>query len=321
MWSAGLVLAELCGTDFHLAHVASREEQEGDRALATFAKHGKLLCRQLGSPPAASSLESMPLFSASGLDAKVAGKPWPASLRSAVGVPGEDLLGQCLVWEPRARTTVARAFRSPYFRPESLDMGGVLGVVAGEGDITNWAGHRHRWNVRVGHMEPLLLQWLRADPALQPGNEQFQALGVTFTGEDKRWLTEEGRKFKLSGYLGQKCFSRQMCTSDLSQALPLPRVQAWFEAWRWVNKDDRSQAAGSRFHSRKRRSQQPRRPQPRSSPACLRPASGHSSKSGKRSQQLERQTQPATTNGRTSSSSLCALLSALRGRMTQPTST
>lgn len=45
-----------------------------------------------------------------------------------------------------------------------------------------WQGHRHPWNILVGCMAPEVLRWLRADVALTPGSDAWQALGVSFTG-------------------------------------------------------------------------------------------------------------------------------------------
>ena len=68
--------------------------------------------------------------------------------------------------------------------------------------------------------------------------EAFAALNLGFRGTPgKNAKIEDGRKFILAGHLGLASSSKSMCKLSLAAALPLARVQAWFQAFRFINKD------------------------------------------------------------------------------------
>ncbi len=99
----------------------------------------------------------------------------------------------------------------------------------------SWAGIRHSWNLRQGHLAPEILEWLRLDPIFDPTSDACKAMKYTFTGSGKNYKTEEGRKMVISGSVGGASCSGSLCGLSLAGACPSSRVNAWFRAFRSVN--------------------------------------------------------------------------------------
>ena len=59
--------------------------------------------------------------------------------------------------------------------------------------------------------------------------------GVLPRGGRTDYKTEFKRKFIKSGSVGEHCSTGHMCGLSLDKQLPLPRVVAWFRAWRYAN--------------------------------------------------------------------------------------
>jgi hypothetical protein len=142
-----------------------------------------------------------------------------------LGVAGLDLLDSTLSWTPALRPTAPTVEASAFVAPERFAM---------HGGSPHYQGNRHPWNIRVGIVAAEVLEWLRAEEALQPGTPAFMALGVDFGAARKDAKSEEGRKFIMAGALG-KCGTSSMCALSLAKPLPLERVQAWRAAFLAVN--------------------------------------------------------------------------------------
>ena len=100
----------------------------------------------------------------------------------------------------------------------------MLGGVVPDGSLSTpaaWKGNRHDWNILVGEIAPEVLEWLRADPVLTPGTDEFKAMQVTFTGSSTTVKTEEKRKWIKAGAM-DRCCSGSMCRRDLSSGFPSP---------------------------------------------------------------------------------------------------
>ena len=68
------------------------------------------------------------------------------------------------------------------------------------------------------------------------------------------YKTEFSRKFIKSGSVGGHCSTGSMCGLSLAGTLPLPRVAAWFRAWRFANGEP---MRTSRVHSQDGRFPEP----------------------------------------------------------------
>ena len=173
-WSLGLILAEVNGWTTH--RVKPRQK--------------KLLISRL-----------LALFRLPTADAHIA-RPrmlgpehehttitWSKAMREALGENGAALLDGLLRWEAAHRWTPATALHAKFFFPEAMvltgrpaDMTPSITAMGLPGDRVH-AGVRHPWNILAGCVAPDVLQWLRAEPALRPGSEAWEQLGVTFSGK------------------------------------------------------------------------------------------------------------------------------------------
>ena len=176
-WSIGLILAEVNGWITH--RVRPRHIQDCRKLLIA-----KFL--QLFRLPATTDLFRRPrMTSAPHEHATIR---WPKTMLSALGEEGKHMLDGLLRWEPAHRWTPATALGAKFLHPEAMALTGrpadilpnttAMGL-AGE---ASHAGFRHAWNMVVGCLSPDVLDWLRADPILQPGSEAWKELGVTFGG-------------------------------------------------------------------------------------------------------------------------------------------
>ena len=216
LWSFGCVLAELAGHVFMDSGDEHRKEVFG---------YANAVFRQLGTPacPVLTGLPDWPR--------KVpehARRPWPAVVHERLGVGGVGLMEACLSYEPAARPTAEQLLRNGFLRPERF----ARRPSGSEG--TCFQGARHSWNLCEGALAVEVLHWLRGDPALVPGSEEFRALAVSFTAQREDAKSEEGRKFIMAGAM-EGCSSTSMCALSLASLLPLPRLRAWRAAFLAVN--------------------------------------------------------------------------------------
>lgn len=201
VWSLGLVMAEMCGSEFHMVHKDA-------------AKHAVKLVAYLGTPTA-TSITSLPLFPRRG--ATALRQAWPPYVREVLGSVGVSCLDWVLTWAPEDRPGARTVLTHPYLNPEQL-VSASIGL---------YTGIRHDWSVVSGVMAVEVLQWLTKDPA-------FDSLEVVYEGRGADFKTEEQRKWVKAAAIS-KCASGSMCTLSLKKAFPLQRVSAWFAAFRAVN--------------------------------------------------------------------------------------
>ena len=218
LWSLGCVLAELGGLRFQEACQEAGPTESG-YARAVFQQLGTPDCPELTGLPRWP--RQLPRFDR---------KPWPRTVVSRLGSAGQDLLEAMLGFVPALRPTAAQVADHAFVVPERFALRPPPG---GEGEPC-YQGARHPWNLADGTLATEVLEWLRADDALQPGSSAFRALGVDFQAARGNAKSEENRKFIMAGALSQ-CGTGKMCGLSLAEPLPLPRLQAWREAFLAVN--------------------------------------------------------------------------------------
>ena len=211
VWSLGLVMAEMCGSEFHM--------QEKDAA-----KHAVKLVAALGTPTA-TSITNLPLFPRRGANAPR--RAWPAYVREVAGSVGVSCIDWALTWAPEDRPGARAVLTHPYLNSEQL--------VSASTEL--YSGLRHEWSMVSGVMAVEVLEWLRKDPA-------SASLEVVYEGRCADFKTEEQRKWIKAGAISE-CASGAMCTLSLRNAFPLRRVSAWFAAFRAANAETFAALAAS----------------------------------------------------------------------------
>jgi hypothetical protein len=230
LWSVGLVMAELAGARFH---------QKSFDTSACQVSYSRALFKFLGTP---SDLEicALPLFPSH--PPRFSPAPWSRHAYNVLGSIGIDMLNDLVRWCPSQRLDATSASSHGYLNTARLVLGGLVRDGFAPGGFVPcgfvprpvYQGTRHRWNVLSGVMDAEILRWLQTDPALVPGSRAFHVVDVDFDTKRKDVKTEEGRKFILAGSLSQ-CSSSKMCALSVQAPLPLPRLVAWFAAFRAVN--------------------------------------------------------------------------------------
>jgi hypothetical protein len=219
-WSLGMVMCELVGSFFH---------QEDFSKVFSQVDYMMMLCRQLGTPAAPSSWPLWPSASPT-----FHRQPWADSVLSYLGIAGVALMDAWLEWMPDCRLLVIGSGGHQYFHPERFGLGGEPWDASARGSMEGFGpefrGARHSWNVRVGTCSHEVLIWLRADPVLQVGTVEHDALGVDFNAAGSNVRNEQSRKFVVVGAVGS-CSSAAMCGLSLDQPLPFRRLIALHQAF------------------------------------------------------------------------------------------
>jgi len=216
IFSLGLVLAELgAGSRFQAEVVSDQAGGAGSDIAYSLA-----LFKQLGTPQGEDFAAFATLPSWPRVPHCFPGVPWSARLATRLGVAGVALLNAMLAWQATLRPQAADILKHAFVEPRSFGLHCATPC---------FQGSRHPWNIVVGSMAPEVLEWVRGDPALQPGSPEFVALGVDFLARRKNAKSEEGRKFILAGAFGQ-CGSSALCGLSLAEEMPVPRLVAWRRA-------------------------------------------------------------------------------------------
>ena len=202
MFSLGVVLAIMVGFRFPFGNA----DTNVDQLIA--------MCKQLGRPV----LDELPaamhkLFRAI---PRSPAKGFGPGFRSTHGAPAEDLLERLLRWSPDARPSSLEASRHLFARCGSFSGVGPLG------QVEVFDGKRHKWAVQSACLAPDMLDWLRAEIALE----------VLVSG-----TPDKLGKFSVAGCTDGNCKGDSMNGRSLKDLLPLPRMRAWICAFRDLNKD------------------------------------------------------------------------------------
>jgi hypothetical protein len=153
-----------------------------------------------------------------------------------VGSSGELLLDALLQWDPKQRPSARLAGEHVFLNPLRFSSGGCTASAATfqrgfepVRRIAPFAGSRHPWNLLTGTIGAETLFWLQKD------FDDTEHLNIDFKASRVDVKTEAGRKFIMSGRMVNDPASQTMCTLSLSKLLPLPRLRAWFAAFKIVN--------------------------------------------------------------------------------------
>jgi hypothetical protein len=212
LFSLGLVLAEMSGEVFHRTTVTGASVVDQDR-------YGQALIAQFGRPPVTNDHGWRRWAAAADSPAKT----WPQQLCHLLGVDGVALLDGLVQMLPERRPTAAKALENLFFHPYAFPLVGGPRL----------PGTRHQWNLHAGQVEADTLRWLQLDLA----HTTLDELGVVWEGRGVNFKTEFEKKFILAGWVGHHPVCKSMCKLSLASPLPLPRVTAWFEAWKLENRD------------------------------------------------------------------------------------
>jgi hypothetical protein len=165
--------------------------------------------------------------------------PWPASVRRLIGSVGEFLLDACLAIDPCERPSASQAANHVCLHPKRLVLGGTVdGDSLGERGFVplvtprSFPGTRHDWNMVAGNVGVETLEWLRGDVY----NQDFEVdFNIGEPDGDKR--SEHGCKYILAGKMVDEPSSLTMMAMSIAKHLPLPRLRAFFAAFKAVNSE------------------------------------------------------------------------------------
>ena len=147
---------------------------------------------------------------------------WPAEVRQLGGQGGQDLLSGLLCFKADDRLSAGQVVRHAFVCPTRFAVVGTSPVHAGE---------RNEWSILAGTMAVEVLDWLRGDLRTSSG------LDIDFKSARgrKNVKVEKGWKWILGGKMVHSVASGSMCKLNLDELLPLPRVRAFWEAFKKVN--------------------------------------------------------------------------------------
>jgi hypothetical protein len=226
IWALGLVMAEMTGYVFH-------QTPAGTMAADIAFRHGRALVKQLGTPEVSSR---SPWTSWKTISPAVVRQPWKADVRRLVGSSGELLLDAMLSWDPKQRPSACLAGQHVFLNPLRFGLGGCTASAATfrrgfepVRRIVPYTGIRHPWNLLTGTIGAETLKWLQQD------FDDTGPMDIDFTASRRDVKTEEGRKFIMAGRMANDPACKTMCTLSLAKLLPLPRLRAWFAAFKIVN--------------------------------------------------------------------------------------
>jgi hypothetical protein len=209
MWSLGCIMAELCEQTFHQLRGMSNKQMVNQYAKDWASIEAK------GRPP------------------------WPAVVRVKIGTVGEYLLDALLSIEATSRPSAREALGHQFLHPTRMvwhsvyrsDEKGLRGFLPAA-SCDRLPGERHPYSLLSGNVGVEVLAWLRMDYL---GEDR---LAVDFQESSRNNVKVElNRKFILGGKLYSYPASHSMCTLRLEKDLPLPRLRAFFEAFKVVNSE------------------------------------------------------------------------------------
>jgi hypothetical protein len=227
MWSVGLILAEMCGEVFH------KVRPHADDA-STMKAYKAALLERLGTPTGEASRSWTKWKPIAARDRQL----WSARVRDHIGNIGEQLLNGFLEWDHKRRPTSKLAVGHSYLHPMRFALGGYLeadedgrrGFVLPPPEV--YQGARHPWNILTGTMGVDTVTWLRQDL----DSEGVSALNIDFAAvKSPNARSEDDRKYVVSGKLCTDVASSSLCAMSLAKLVPLPRLRAWFAAFKTAN--------------------------------------------------------------------------------------
>ena len=184
-------------------------------------------------------------------------KPWPTNFKRDIGVGGLDLLEKLLDFDPDTRLSASTALDHQFFNPDSFSMMGYpvsadvvpedTGIVelrpCQPGDVVEFSGERHAWNIRAGQMAPDVLAWYKSSRALTKGTDENKIVAECFSKHKDRkdqsevQATKDGEDVKLviTGAL-RKGIGSAFFNKSTANPCPCNKSSAYVEAFKTVNK-------------------------------------------------------------------------------------
>ena len=110
------------------------------------------------------------------------------------------------------------------------------------GDVVDFSGKRHDWNILVGQMSPEVLLWYNNDASLQKGTPENDVIKGCFErGAEHTAFSEiqqvdgEDMKLVITGGL-RRNIGEFIFTKKLTRPCPCPKASAYVEAFKKCNR-------------------------------------------------------------------------------------
>jgi hypothetical protein len=163
--------------------------------------------------------------------------PWPAAVRAKIGTVGELLMDSLLSVGATSRPSARQAGGHLFLHPTRMGLHSVfksdeMGLRGFPSAATcpTLPGERNPYSLLSGNCGVEVLEWLRRD---YEGDDQF---ALDFQDQSRQDVkAENDRKFILAGKFISHPASGSMCTLSLQKDLPVPRLRAFFAAFKVVN--------------------------------------------------------------------------------------
>ena len=208
-WSLGCVLAELVRQ-----RVLFQGADEAEMLQEIFAA--------LGAPPRGGALEKLPHYKRYQPKLQAGTAALGSHLQRVADVDLRGVLEKLLQIEPSRRCSVQAAGTLPYWHaPEAEVRLAAVSAQRGPFSMVCW------------QLDPLVLQWLQADPSWKGLADKIGRLRLrpgSFKQEEQDWKHEEG------GFTGVQPPQTKICNRlDCSKPLPAKRAAAFARAFLAVN--------------------------------------------------------------------------------------
>ena len=183
-------------------------------------------------------------------------KPWPANFKRDIGLVGLELLEMLLDFEPRTRVKAAAALNHPFFNQDRFALMGyppdasVVGAPdtpivlrSGQpGDVVQFSGKRHEWNMLAGQMSPEVLSWYNGHKSMEKGTPENELINACFeeNGENKKFsevqqVGGEDMKLVITGGL-RRDIGDSLFGKEHTRPCPNARASAYVEAFKKCNR-------------------------------------------------------------------------------------
>ena len=183
-------------------------------------------------------------------------KQWPSKFKRDIGVSGLDLLERLLDFNPVTRVTAAAALAHAFFTQESFALMGYppdaavspvpetpIELRKGQpGDVVDFSGKRHDWNILAGQMSPEVLLWYNNDASLQKGTPENDVIKGCFDGDAEhtpfseiQQVDGEDMKLVITGGL-RRDIGEAFFKKKLTRRCPCPKACAYVEAFKKCNR-------------------------------------------------------------------------------------
>ena len=183
-------------------------------------------------------------------------KPWPANFKRDIGLAGLDLLEMMLDFDQGTRVTVAAALKHAFFNQERFVLMGYPPEAASSsapaipielrsgqpGDVVEFSGNRHSWNILSGQMAPEVGLWWNDDKCLEKGTPENDVIKAHFDRDEEHenfskmeQVDGEDIKLAITGGL-RRDIGSSLFGKSTSRPSPCSKASAYVEAFKKCNK-------------------------------------------------------------------------------------